>query len=614
MIGYKGMILIINLTTGEIKKEEIPKDWYRKFIGGEGFVAKILYDNIQPGIDPLGEDNILVLSTGPLTATRAPSSGRLCVGFKSPLTGGIGLSNVGGHLSPMIKRAGYDAIVISGASKTPVYININDGDIEIKDASHIWGMNTIDTEDTIREELGNKRVRIAEIGPAGEKLAKISTIMVDSHRAAGRGGPGAVMGSKKLKAIACFGSGDIEIANKEDMNTYARKANKELREEAFVRDELIPFGTPSFADAINALGLLPTKNWQRTTFDAMDKIGHKAYHETLDVKAWACHGCSIACGRDTRIKDGIYADEAGGGPEYETVGAFGAKCEVDELESIAMAGYICDRMGLDTISTGQTIATAMEWFEKGIIDKETTGGLDLSFGNAEAIVEMTKQIADRKGFGELLGEGSYRAAEELGGDAMYYVMHVKKMELAACGVRASKGESLSHMISARGADHLRPFASVIEAFGYTEEELGINEKQSPFVDTGKHWVTPFMELSMLTNLLGVCLFASITLAVKGSSWTGLYNAATGSDLSFEEMMKCSERVLTLERLFNQREGFDKGDDKLPPRLTQEPAPDGLGKGEVVKTETMLREFYGTMGWDLETGQPTIEKLKELELI
>lgn len=614
MIGYKGKLLKINLTTGEAHNEEIPKEWYHKYIGGEGFVTKILYDNIKPGIDPLGEDNLIVLATGPLTGTHAPSSGRLCIGFKSPLTGGIGLSNVGGHLAPMIKKAGYDAIMVFGASETPVYIDINDGDVKIRDAKKIWGMNTIETEKAIREELGNEDVRIAEIGPAGEKLSNISTIMVDSHRAAGRGGPGAVMGSKNLKAIACFGSGDIEIADKENMMAYARKAAKELREEAFVRDLLIPFGTPTFTDAVNSLGMLPTKNWQKTTFDVMDKLGYEAYHETLDVKSWACHGCFMGCGRDTKIKEGTYAGEKGGGPEFETIGALGSKCYIDDLESIAMAGYICDKMGLDTISTGQTIATAMEWFEKGIIDKETTGGIDLSFGNADDMVEMVEQIAERKGFGKLLGEGSYRAAEELGEDAMYYVMHVKKMEMASCGVRASKGEALSHMISARGADHLRPFASVVEAMGYTDKELGINEKQSPFDNTGKYWVKPFMELSMMTNLLGVCLFASITLAVKGESWTGLYNAATASDLSFEEMMKCSERVLNLERLFNQREGFDKKDDTLPLRLLQEPAADGIGKGQTIEIEGMLKEFYEDMGWDLETGRPTEKRLKELDLV
>jgi aldehyde:ferredoxin oxidoreductase len=403
------------------------------------------------------------------------------------------------------------------------------------------------------------------------------------------------------------------IDDMDSLNEFAAKARQELKDEPFAAGELKPFGTPSFMDPINALGLLPTKNWQHTTFDAMDTLGHAAYHENLNVKPWACSGCPVACGRHTEIKDGKYKGESGGGPEYETLGAFGSKCYIKDLNAIAMANYICNRMGLDTISTGQIIATAMEWYEKGLIDDQTTEGIPLEFGNAESMVEMVRNIAMRKGYGDVLAEGSYRAAEKIGKNAQDYVFQVKGMELASCGVRASKGEALSHLISARGADHLRPFASVIDAFGYLEPELGITEKVSPFEDSNKKWVKPFMELSMLTNLLGVCLFASITLAVKGSTWTGLYNAATGNQENLANMLKCSERVINLERMFNAREGFDRKDEKLPVRLSQEPAVDGLGKGNVANEEVMLDEFYEAMGWHLDTGLPTDGKLQELGL-
>src|SRR6056297_1157143 len=612
-MSIKRKILKINLTDQTWSSKDIPDEWYHMYLGGEGFAAKILYDTVSSNTNPQDSENPLVFATGPLTGTSAPCSGRLCIGYKSPLTGTIGLSNVGGHLAPQIKKAGYEIVIIEGKSKTPVYLYVKDDEVYFKDAKPLWGLNTEETEDKIREELNDKKVRIAEIGPAGENLVKFSSIMVDSHRAAGRGGAGAVMGGKQLKAFACSGSIKIEVSDKEAMKNLSKQARKELNDEEFAREELKPFGTPSFMDSINALGLLPTKNWQFTTFDAMDKIGHKAYHENLNVKSWACYGCPVACGRHTEITEGKYKGESGGGPEYETLGAFGAKCYIDDLNAITMANYICNRMGMDTISAGQVVATAMEWYEKGLIDEETTGGIKLEFGNADALVDIVEKIAKREGYGDVLADGSDKAAEKIGEEAKKYTFTVKGMELASCGVRASKGETLSHVISPRGADHLRPYASVIDAFGYTEPELGINEKVSPFEDKDKKWVKPFMELSMMTNLLGVCLFASITIAVKGSTWTGLYNAATGENVKLEDMMKAAERVINLERMFNYREGFDIKDDQLPVRLTTEVAPDGLGKGNIVDNKVILEEFYESMGWNLETGIPTDEKLKELGL-
>jgi aldehyde:ferredoxin oxidoreductase len=613
MQGYKGKILTIDLGVRSAEAGRIPASWYTDFVGGEGFAAKILYDELSGGEDPLGDGNILVFATGPLTGTKAPTGGRLIVGFKSPLSGTIGLSNVGGHIAPMIKKAGYDVIVVKGKSSSPVYLHITETQVEFKDARHLWGLDTEATETAIRRELGNDKVRIAQAGPAGEKLARISSIMVDAHRAVGRGGAGAVMGSKKLKALVCYGTTKLEVHNDETLDEFAAKARKELEEEAFVRDELKPFGTPSFTDSINALGLYPTKNWKMTTFDAMDTLGHQGYHETLDVKKWACAGCPIGCGRHTTIKSGAFKGDTGGGPEYETVGALGAKCMVRDINAIAEANYICNRAGLDTISTGQTIATAMEWYEKGIIDKKTTGGIELCFGDGEAMIAMVRQIAAREGFGDVLAEGSVRAAIAVGGDAAASVMAVKGLEMAACGVNASKGEALSYLISARGGDHLRPYASAIDAFGYLEHELGIDEKVSPFEDGNKYWVKALMELSMLTNMLGVCLFTVITLAVKGSTWTGLYNAATGEKATFKDLLLSAERVLNLERMFNAREGFDRKDDALPARLTDEPAIDGLGKGQVVNVDIMLDEFYTSMGWDLKTGLPGKQKLKQLGL-
>lgn len=617
MLGYQGKVLEVDLSKGSAEVNEVPESWFTEYIGGEGFAAKVLFDRfeeLEEEMDPMSEENLLILAVGPLTGTKAPCSGRLCFGFKSPLTGTLGMSNVGGHLAPQIKRAGFDMVIISGKSEKPVYLYVDNEKVELKDAEFIWGKDTEETEKLIREKHPDKKIRIAEIGPAGEKLVKFSSIMVDTHRAAGRGGPGAVMGYKKLKAIVFSGSEKLDVENEEMMAKFAAQARKELNDEEFVREELKPFGTPSFTDSINYLGLLPTRNWQRTTFDVMDKIGHEAYHNTLKVKDWACYGCPIACGRHTEIQEGKYKGDSGGGPEYETIGAFGSKCEIDNLNAIAEANYICNRMGLDTISTGQIIATAMEWFEKGLINEKNTDGIKLEFGNDESMIAMVKNIASRNGFGDILAEGSLKAAEKIGGNALDYVMHVKGMELASCGVRASKGESLSHVISPRGADHLRPYASVIDAFGYREEELHITGDISPLEDDNKEWVKPFMELSQLTNLLGVCLFASITLAVKGSTWTGLYNAVTGLDMSLDDMLKAAERVINLERMFNVSNNFERESDYLPKRLLEEPAPDGPGEGETVDMDIMLDDFYQVMDWDVKTGVPKVHKLKELGIL
>lgn len=614
MKGYNGKMLWVDLSAKTTREEEVPQEWYTTFIGGEGFVAKLLYDHLEANMDPLHPDNLLIFATGPMNGTLAPCSGRTCVGFKSPLTGTIGASNVGGQLAPALKKTGYDVIIFTGKSETPVYTYINDSTVEFKDATDLWGLDVEVTEDKIKEELGDNKVRIAEIGPAGENLVLYSSIMIDSHRAAGRGGAGAVMGSKNLKAMVCKGSGSrTEISNMDDFTAFSNKARQELKDEPFVNSLLHVYGTTAFTTAINSIGCLPTRNWQETTYnEAMPTLGHEAFHETLEVKASACHSCPIACGRNTTIKSGKYKGEKGHGPEYEGIGAFGIKTCVTDLNDITMTYYLCNRYGIDIISAGQVISTAMEWFEKGLIDKETTGGIDLSFGNGEAMIEMIEKIAFREGFGDVLANGVMRAAESVGGDAYKYAFHVKGMEMASCGVRASKGEVLSHVGSERGADHLRPFASTIDALGYLEPELGILTKKSPTEDADKEWVKPFKELSLLTNLLGTCLFASITLAVKGSTWTGLYNAVTGETMTMEELLKCSERVSNIERLFNIREGFGRDDDRLPVRLTTEAAPDGVGKGEVVNEDIILDSYYSSMGWD-HHGVPTDSKLIDLKL-
>jgi aldehyde:ferredoxin oxidoreductase len=609
-----GRALFVDLTSGEVTTQELPEQWFRDYIGGEGVAVRLFYDLMDPGMDPFDPGQPLIFATGPLTGTAAPTSGRWNTVFRSPATGTLGLANCGGKLAPQIKRAGYDLIALTGRAEKPVYVSILDDDVQIHDAANLWGKGVGETEDLIQEALDVKGLQIASVGPAGENGVLFASVMNDKHRAAGRGGAGAVMGSKNLKAIAVKGTQRLPIADPDTLKERAAAAREELFEEAFVADELAPFGTPSFYDAIDALGILPTKNWQRTTFpEGLETLGHAAYHETLDVKAYACYGCPIGCGRVTTIKDGPYAGMHGGGPEYETVAAFGSKCLVTDLNAVAAANHLTNDLGMDVISTGQVIATAMEWYDEGLLNDEDTGGLDLTWGNGEAVVELVKKIAHRNGLGDLLAKGVKRAAEELGSGAQKAAMHVKGLEMPADGVRASKGETLSHVISARGADHLRPYASAIDAFGYREPELGIEQDVDYLEDGNKEWVKPLQELSMATNMLGVCLFSSITLAIKPSTWAGLLSVAVGRTVTREELLQAAERVINLERMINGAFGFDRSDDVLPARFLQEPAPDGRGEGQTVDLDLSLDSYYASMGWDETTGLPTSETLDRLGL-
>lgn len=608
-------MLIIDLSNENSHIEDIPEEWFKDYVGGEGTAVRLLYDHMRIDKDPLDEMQPLIFSTGPLTGTSAPSSGRWNVVFYSPATGTIGASNCGGRLAPQIKRAGYDMIMIKGKAKNPTYLSIIDDQIRFHDASNVWGKGVSDTEDIIRDELDDNKVKIASIGQAGENKVMFASIMDDKHRAAGRGGAGAVMGSKNLKAIAIRGNQEIPTADKEKLKEESKKAREELFNEAFVRDELKPYGTPSFYDSIDDLGMLPTKNWQNTTFpDGREYLNHKAYHETLEVKAYACSGCPIACGRHTVIKEGRYKGKSGGGPEYETVAAFGSKCLVKDLNEIAMANYAANDAGMDVISAGQVIATAMEWYDEGIITKEDTDGIDLTWGNGEAVIELVKKIAERDGFGDVLADGVMRGAEKYGENAERAAMHVKGLEMAADGVRSAKSEGVVHAVSPRGADHLRPWAPTIDSFGYRDEELGITGEDIDNLEDGnKWWIKPFQELSMATNMLGVCLFTVITLANKASTYAGLLSTATGEEYSKDDLLKAAERVINMERMINVSLGFEREDDSLPERFLKEEAPDGRGQGQTVDLDKALDSYYDSMGWDIETGIPTPEKLEELGL-
>jgi aldehyde:ferredoxin oxidoreductase len=613
MKGYMGKVLMVDLSKGSTEVREVPASWYEDFIGGEGLAVRLFYDYVDPSRDPYDPETPLILATGPLNGTAAPEGGRLVVVFRSPASNTLGIANVGGHFAPALKKAGYDLLLVKGKAPKPVWLRIQDDRVSIEDASAIWGKRVSPTEDYVREKMGGK-AQVISIGPAGENLVRFSSLMTQKHRAAGRGGGGAMFGSKNLKAIGVVGTREVAVADPQALKAAAEKAREQIQAEGFTAGLLKPFGTPGFYNAISATGTLPTKNWQRTTYpESHAVLGHEAYHKTLEVKPYACAQCYIACGRKTTIKEGPYAGQSGGGPEYETLGAFGSKCLINDVSAVAKLGYDCNELGLDTISAGQILATAMEWFDRGILTKEETGGLEITWSNVPVALEIVRKMAYREGIGDLLAEGSKRAAEKLGGDAIDYAFQVKGLEMASCGVRASKGEAVVHATSPRGADHLRPYASVIDAFGYLDEELGIKEKQNPLEDGNKAWVKPLQELSMATNLLGACLFASICLAVKGSTWAALYSAVTGRPLSLQDLLKAAERVINMERKINSRYGFDRKEDNLPKRLLKEPAADGVGEGQVVDLDKALDSYYDAMGWDIATGLPKLAKLKELNL-
>jgi len=616
MKGYWGKALMIDLAGERFWSFRIPGEWIRAYLGGEGLGVRLFEDLLPPEARPLEPDSPLIFATGPLSGTAAPASGRTCLVFHSPLTGGLGISNVGGHFGPALKRAGWDLLVLTGRAARPRVVTVDEERVSFLDGADLWGKRVGETEEELRARLEGTGWQIACIGPAGEKLSNLAAVMTDRHRAAGRGGPGAVMGSKNLKALAVRGGRELPLADPAALREVSGEAREELFREAFVRDEMKPFGTPSFYDSMEVLGILPTRNWQRDRFpESLPTLGHKNYHEKLEVKPYACFGCPIACGRHTRIREGRYAGMEGGGPEYEAVAAFGCKCESVDLEAAVAANHLANDLGLDVIGAGQTIATAMEWFEKGILTKERTDGLELRFGNGDAIVEMVRRIGLREGLGDLLAQGSLRAARELGGEAEKAVMHVKGMEMACDGVRASRGEALSHLISPRGADHLRPYASTIDAFGYREPELGIPADAAISIveDGNKAWVKPLMANAMIPNLLGVCLFTNITLGIRPSTWAKVLSAAVGRTVSLEELLRTAERVMHLERQINARFGFDRKDDVLPERLRKEPGADGPGEGQVVDQTVLLDSFYDAMGWSRETGLPAPETLEAFGL-
>ena len=597
MNGWTGTLLRVDLTRGVITREALDMKAAHDFVGARGLGTKYFCDEVDPKVGPHGPDNKLIFMTGPLTGTSATCGGRYEVVAKAPLTGTIGASNSGGHFGPELKYAGYDGIIFEGASDKPVYLYVNDDTVELRDAADLWGLTVYETTDRLEKTCGE--VRVACIGPTGERGCLYSCVMNDRHRAAGRGGMGAVMGSKKLKAIVVRGSGSVQTARPEAFFAAMRDARAKLAAHPVTGTGLGALGTQVLVNIINESGALPTRNWRDgSVFPQADETSGETLAKTYLVKNKGCFGCSIACGRITRVPDGPFKS-FGEGPEYEAGWSYGADCGVTDLAAIVRANHLCNEYGMDPITLGSTIACAMELYEIGALP-ESEIGFPLRFGDAKAMVDLTEAVGKGEGFGNELAQGSYRLAEKHGHPELS--MSVKKQEMPAYDGRAMQGMALEYATSNRGGCHVRGYMT-------SPEVLGIPVKTDPLVTEGKAGLLKtFQDLTALVDSVGICLFTTFAIGLEDVA--AQYRAAVGSDESDADILLKGERVWNLEKKFNIAAGVEK--DTLPPRLLREKLPSGPAAGKVAELHAMLGEYYQVRGWDAD-GVPTPEKDRELGL-
>ena len=612
--AFVGQILRVNLTSGLIHTEDLNPQWARQTLGGAGLATRYLLELAPPGIDPLGAENVLIFMTGALTGTPCGSSSRYSVVAKSPQTGYWGQSNSGGFFGPTLKWSGFDGVIFEGVSPEPVYLSILDGKAELREAGHLWGLTVPECDDCLQSEAG-RPVTVACIGPAGENLVCYAAVMNNKNRAAGRTGMGAVMGSKRLKAIACGGKQHVSLHNKEEF-MRVNKRQREYMDESILKIGIETFGTNMIADMVNVRGGYPTRNWQFGTFEQIENVNGQAMTDQILVEGLRCFACPVACGRGTEIRQGKWQGAHGEGPEYETVDTLGAMCGVDDLNAITMANYRCNEYGLDTISTGASIAFAMECYQRGILNDDQTGGKALEFGDGDLVVDLVEQIGRRQGLGDLLAEGTWRMAGRLGCGSEHFAMQVKGLELPAYDPRAAKLTGLGYVTANRGGDHMNGYIvgpSFIDLPFLIVEESTIHD---PFIaDPQDARVLIDMEnaLSVL-DALGGCKFMGVL--ISADEVVDLVKAATGWDFDLVEFRRCGDRLQTMARAYCCREGLRREQDILPGRLTDDPLPDGPAQGMLLDRATleMMKDAYYEMrGWDVATGIPTPAKLKELEL-
>jgi aldehyde:ferredoxin oxidoreductase len=590
MEGWAGKYLEIDLFSGKSEVKPLDAEMARLFLGGRGLGARLLWDLVSPEVEPFSPENVLIFAAGPLTASGAQTTNRFTVTTKSPLTGTVCDSNSGGWWGMQFKRTGYDALVVRGRASGPVMIEITrDGEITLKDASQLWGKTVFETTAALGQN-NNKR-NVLCIGPAGENGVRMAAIMNDGTRSLARGGPGAVMGSKNLKAIVVEGNEKNAASNQDLFRFMLYETGKLIKASPITSQAFPEFGTSVVMNVVNEIGALPTRNFQQTQFEGAEKISGEHMAETILVKNQACWACPIACTRLTKTEKA-----EGEGPEYETTWAFGAQCGVDQLETIAEANYLCNDLGLDTISTGNTIGCAMELTERGIIQSE------LGFGRFDLLHDTIRDIAYRRGLGDELAEGSYRFAAMH--DAAEYSMSVKKLEMPAYDPRGMQGQGLLYATSNRGACHMRG-----NMLG--PEVLALPRLIDRFANQGKAGIVAVHQNeAAVVDSLVVCRFTNIAISVE--YFARLLTAISGIKFTADDLMRVGERIWNMERLYNLREGFTRQDDTLPSRMLNEAVSDGPSAGHTARLHMMLDEYYEFRGWNKD-GVPTPAKLKELAL-
>ncbi len=618
--SFHNKFLRVNLTDGSIKVEEPGIPYLRRYLGGWNVVADVLLREVPAGADPLGPQNKMVFTAGVAAGLPLSGAARSAVGAKSPLTGGFGVGEVGGFWAVELKRAGWDAIIVEGVSPKPVYLWIKDDQVELRDASSLWGLETRETVEALKAETGEKRLHAAMIGPGGENLVRYAAIMHGLFDAVGRTGMGAVMGSKKLKAIAVRGSKPVEAADPDKIRALAQEMARGVNDGTKAA-MFHAYGTGRELNSGLISGNLPVKNFDEGEFEGVDNLSAQNFMEgPLGDGMDACFACAVRCKK--RVKGGAYSlDPNYGGPEYEALGSLGSTCGVNDIEAVCKANEICNANSLDVISCGVAIAWAMEAFEKGILTLEDTGGIDLRFGNADALVRVTGMIARREGIGDLLAEGVKRASEKVGKGSEFFAVHAKGQEYPMHEPRLKRGMAIGYAISPTGADHMHSLHDQglvnsgedgLQAMGDLRA-LGVLDPV-PLEDLGPAKARATMYNSMIAvadNCMTMCAFVPWTL----EETTAILNAATGWDISTYELIKVGERALTLARVFNMREGFTAADDKLAPRSSQPTVNGALANAGIDPEELneTMQFTYELMGWDRETGVPTEGKLYELDV-
>ncbi|MCF7876656.1 aldehyde ferredoxin oxidoreductase family protein [Candidatus Bipolaricaulota bacterium] len=603
MKGYFGRYLDVSLTDGEISEYTVPEEWYEKFLGGRGVGARVLFEELEPGVDPLGPENIMVFATGPLQGLNIAGAGRHLLMAKSPKTNSVNGSYVGGFMGQELGKSGYDGIIIRGAASVPKYLVLKNGEARLKNADDLWGRETAVFEDRVREKEGD--VKVASIGKAGENLINYSCVIFDKNRAAGRPGFGAVLGSKKLKGVAVKGEEKKDLASPDELKSLKAEFARALAEDK--ADSLGKYGTAGGLESLSESGILPTKNFQRGEFSEAEEISGEKMADTILKKRDNCNACPVRCKRvvETEFRGEQVRPEYGG-PEYETIGALGSLCLNSDLDSIALANQKCNQYGLDTISAGDTIAFAMEASEKGMLDWE------VDWGDPQAIVELVDAIANEEGVGKELAKGVSVLKEELGAD---FAVEIKGQEVPMHEPRGKKGVGISYATTPRGANHMEGTHDTMLEEKPLAPELGVTEPLDRFSYEGKARVAKiFEDLRSFNNSLVMCAFTTDAVGENYSFDTvrDMVKAVTGRDLSPESMLDLGERNYLLLRLLASREGYTAEDDRLPDRL-QEPLPSGATEGEGIpeeKLEEMLSEYYELRGYD-EKGIPTRERLADL---